>query len=281
MQLADPQFGMFRALSRRSPERRAATFERFRRVNMVGDTDPVVPEGITDTSPEEARLDEAVDEANRRQPAFVVICGDIVNNIDQDDQAHAFNTSIGRLDPSIPLYCVPGNHDLSTDFQKPTSDGLSAYRAFFGPDYYSFEVCETLFLALNSETLHLEEPVGGETDRQLAFVADTLASARTKTVRRIVVLMHRPLFVREPTQEQRQASPKTGRLAVLEMLEAQPLGVTVFSGHLHQNRYVSTSQVEQVISGPIGFPLRGKSGYRTVSVSDGALEHQYETLEAP
>ena len=280
MQLADPQFGMFRALSRRSPERRSATFERFRRVNLVGDTDPVVPEGITDTSPEAARLDEAIGQANRRKPAFVVICGDIVNNIDQDDQAHAFNVSIGRLDPRIPLYCVPGNHDLSTDFQTPTADGLSAYRTFFGPDYYSFEAQDTLFLALNSETLYLVERVPAETDRQLAFVADTLASVRAKTVRQIVVLMHRPLFVREPTPEQRQAWPQTGRLAALEMLEAQPLTVTVFSGHLHQNRYVSSSRVEQVISGPVGFPLRGKSGFRTVSVSAAGIEHHYQTLAA-
>ncbi|MFT5394267.1 MAG: hypothetical protein ACI8PT_004477, partial [Gammaproteobacteria bacterium] len=129
MQFADPQFGMFRSLSRRSPERRLQVWDRFRRVNLVGDEDPYVPEGVTDLAPESARLDAAVDVANERKPAFVVVCGDLVNNIDDDEQAAAFQASMRRLDPSIVLHCVPGNHDLSHNFKRPVADGLSAYRA--------------------------------------------------------------------------------------------------------------------------------------------------------
>ncbi|MGK0171234.1 MAG: putative phosphodiesterase [Gammaproteobacteria bacterium] len=276
MQFADPQFGMFRSLSRRSPERRLQVWDRFRRVNLVGDEDPYVPEGVTDLAPESARLDAAVDVANERKPAFVVVCGDLVNNIDDDEQAAAFQASMRRLDPSIVLHCVPGNHDLSHNFKRPVADGLSAYRAAFGPDYYCFAVGDALFLALNSETIYDASEVVGEDKRQLAFVADTLTSTQMDAVRHIVVLMHRPLYVRPPghTYSGHIVQPP-GRVALAALLRSAGKPVTVFSGHLHQNRYVDAAPISQVSSGPIGFALRGESGFRKVSVVGESVVHEY------
>lgn len=278
IQLADPQIGMYRSLSQRSEARRAATWARFRRVNLLGDDDPLIEEGVTDLRYETDRFAEAIAVVNGRCPAFVVVCGDLVNNPDQDDQAEAFQACIGSLAPNIPLYCVPGNHDLSTSFKAPTSDGLSAYRSAFGDDYYAFQHEETLVLALNSETLYDPGELGTEAERQLEFVDDTLSSLLARTSNQVMVLMHRPLIVRRPSAEQRAARPKTGRMSLLDRLEAFPRPVTVFSGHLHQNRYCTSPTVAQVTSGPVGFPLRGVSGLRTVRVGDGTVSHEYEPL---
>lgn len=278
MQLADPQFGMYRALSRRTKEQRAAIWRKFRRVKLVGPEDPVVPEGVTDMTSERERLTIALEEANRTRPAFVAICGDLVNNPDEDDQAGEFRDCIACLDPTIPLYCVPGNHDLSTNFKRPTSDGLSAYRACFGDDYYALHFDEVTVLALNTETLYGPEDVPGEDRRQLEFVTDTLVSKSTKDCRELVVLMHRPLFVRAPGPG-RSLNMNAGRTVLLEMLENVGKRVTMFGGHLHQNRYVAIEGLEQVISGPVGFPLRGASGWRDVSVGVDMVRHRYRAFD--
>lgn len=273
MQLADPQLGMYRSLSRRSPEKRAEVWRRFRRVKLVGPEDPEVPEGVTDLRPELARLSLAVAEANRTQPAFVAICGDLVNNPDQDDQARAFRACVGALHPDIPLRCVPGNHDLSTNFKRPTSDGLSAYRAQFGDDYYVFPAGDATVLALNSETLYGSEDVPGEDVRQLEFVADTLSARPTRESGELVVLMHRPLVVRAPTPRG-LLSMSPGRRMLYTLLEGCGRKVTVFCGHLHQNRYLALERFEQVISGPVGFPLRGVPGWREVYIG-ASVRHRY------
>jgi len=277
MQLSDPQFGMYRSLSRRSPEKRAAIWRRFRRINLVGPEDPEVPEGITGMQPEIERLSYALDEANRSRPAFVAICGDLVNNPDEDDQADALRECIRTLSPAIPLRCVPGNHDLSTNFKRPTSDGLSAYRQHFGDDYYVFQSEQVTVLALNSETLYGPEEVPGEDTRQLEFVADTLRARETRESRELIVLMHRPLFVRPPVAG-RPPNMNAGRSALYDLFENCALRTTLFCGHLHQNRYVALDGFEQVISGPVGFPLRGVPGWREVRVG-ASVNHRYRPFD--
>ncbi|MFT5393009.1 MAG: hypothetical protein ACI8PT_003207, partial [Gammaproteobacteria bacterium] len=148
--------------------------------------------------------------------------------------------------------------------------------AAFCPDYYCFAVGDALFLALNSETIYDASEVVGEDKRQLAFVADTLTSTQMDAVRHIVVLMHRPLYVRPPghTYSGHIVQPP-GRVALAALLRSAGKPVTVFSGHLHQNRYVDAAPISQVSSGPIGFALRGESGFRKVSVVGESVVHEY------
>ena len=76
IQLADPQFGMYAALSGKTAEEIAQY--RARGLN-------VVPSPKIEGFDTESRLfREAVTEANRLRPDFVVTCGDIVQNLGQD-----------------------------------------------------------------------------------------------------------------------------------------------------------------------------------------------------
>ena len=53
-----------------------------------------------------------------------------------------------RLDKSIPLVCVCGNHDVG---DKPTVATVSSYRQSFGDDYFSFWIGGVHFIVLNSQ----------------------------------------------------------------------------------------------------------------------------------
>ena len=274
LQLADPQFGMFADFSQLSPAERKEAFGRLREMGALPGPDPEVPEGVTDLGPELLRFRAAIAEANRRRPAFVVVCGDLVHNIDQPAQWKALFDTAAGLDDGIPLHWIAGNHDLSLDAEEPTPDALSAYRDLIGSDYYTFSVEDTFFLALDSETLHRPNRVAGEGARQLEFVADALSSRAAREARHRVAFMHTPLFLRDPREGELTTASRENRYRLFTLFDE--FGVkTVFSGHLHQNRAAQFGGVRQVASGAVGFPLQGESGYRVVKLTDDAVVDTY------
>ena len=78
IQMSDPQFGMF--TDNKSFEKETRNFEK------------------------------AIAEANRLKPRFVVVTGDLVNRNGDAAQVAEYKRIAALLDPSIPLYNVPGNH---------------------------------------------------------------------------------------------------------------------------------------------------------------------------
>src|SRR5436190_22417112 len=115
IQMSDPQFGMFT---------KDVSFEH-----------------------ETANFEFAIATANRLKPAFVVITGDLINEAGNAAQEAEYKRISGKLDPSIKLFSVPGNHDVENE---PTAATLAAYRERFGPDYYSFRVGDIAGFVLNS-----------------------------------------------------------------------------------------------------------------------------------
>jgi 3',5'-cyclic AMP phosphodiesterase CpdA len=99
---------------------------------------------------ESANLDFAMAAANRLHPAFVLICGDLVNKQGDPGEIDAFRASIAKLGPGIPLHLVAGNHDVGN---VPTPTTLKDYRARFGPDYYSFRSGNLFAIVLNSSLM--------------------------------------------------------------------------------------------------------------------------------
>lgn len=86
---------------------------------------------------------KAISAANKLspKPRFFVVCGDLVNAFPwekyNDPQVKDFKKIFTELDPSIPLICVCGNHDVG---DSPTQESLQKYRNNFGDDFYSFWV---------------------------------------------------------------------------------------------------------------------------------------------
>ena len=79
IQMSDPQFGMF-------SENR-------------------------DFAQETINFDKAIAAANKQKPAFVVICGDLVNQAGNAEQIAEYQRIAAKLDRSIALHNVAGNHD--------------------------------------------------------------------------------------------------------------------------------------------------------------------------
>lgn len=229
-----------------------------------------------DFAQESGNFEFAIATANRLKPAFVVVTGDLVNKPGDAAQGDEYLRIAAKLDRSIPLYNVPGNHDVGNE---PTSASIAAYTARFGPDHYSFRVGGLFALVLNSNLIHSPQHVSKEAESQQAWLKVELEKARQQQVRHVVVFQHHSWFLDKPDEPDQYFNlPRQQRGPYLDQL--RQYGVRhVFAGHYHGNLVARAGGLEMVTSGPLGKPLRqDQSGLRIVIVRDEGIEHRYYAL---
>jgi len=244
IQLSDPQFGMYTANA--------------------------------DMQQETANFEFAIATVNRLKPAFVVVTGDLVNKGGDKTQADEYLRIAAKLDPAIPLYQLPGNHDIGNE---PTAESIAAYVARFGPDHYTFRCGPLVGLVLNSGLIHSPKAVAQEAEQQDAWLKAELEKAKQEGVRHAIVFQHHPWFmasIDEPAGYHNL--PASKRRPYLDLF--QQFGVThVFAGHHHANATAKYDSLEIVTTGAIGKPLRKDvSGMRIVIVRDTGIEHRFYHL---
>jgi hypothetical protein len=232
--------------------------------------------GNADFEQETANLEFAVSTANRLRPAFVIVTGDLVNRTGDAAQIAEYRRILGRLNPDIRVYSIPGNHDVGNE---PTPETLAAYTRQFGPDHFSFKVGSFVGIALDSCLVYAPKNAPNAAAQQEQWFGAELERARRDGARHIVVFQHHPLFISNAVEPgQYENIPVEARAGFLGLLHAS--GVReVFGGHYHQNALARDGDVEVVTTGPIGMPLRGaKSGMRIAVVRDSGIEHRYYDL---
>ncbi len=224
----------------------------------------------------------AIRHANRLKPAFVAVCGDLLNrngnpaNVDlakDERRAKAYLEETAKLDKGIGLYNVAGNHDVCNT---PTAESLQWYRKRFGKLWYSFTHGNCLFLVLESDVMKNPKGVPDTAGKQMKWLRGTLAAARGKSYRHKIVFMHHPMCLKAVDEKSVYFNmPLELRKELLDMFSAHGVRAT-FSGHYHRNVYVKAGDIELVTSASTGKAL-GKDplGFRIVKVYSGRIEHTY------
>lgn len=244
IQLADTQFGMFT--------------------------------GDRDFAQETANYEFVVANINRLRPRFVVICGDLINKVGDPAQTAEYLRITAKIDKSIPVYAVPGNHDVGNE---PTPATLAYYRQHFGPDHYSFVQGSLYGIVLNSGVISAPAKVPSEALAQEAWLKAELGKARASGARHIVVFQHHSWFLEKADEPNQYFNiPIDQRRFYLDLLKGAGVRY-VFAGHYHRNSLGREGDFEMITSGPVGQPLgTDPSGIRIVTVKDAGLEHRYYTL---
>ena len=270
IQLADPQFGMYAALSGLDDERLADY--RSRGMNVTP-----APR-ITGFARETELYESAIASANRLGPEFVITCGDMTNDVDDPAQFDELTRITTKLDSRIPMYWVAGNHDVGNVV---SSESLAQYRGRFGEDDYFFDHRGSRFVVLNSNIPLDPSEVPHEWERQREFAEEAVGEARRHGVDHILVFTHHPLFLRDKDEEDSFVIlPRERRRVLLEMFHRHRVSA-VFAGHWHRNVYGSDGDLEMVTSGSVGYPLGDDpSGLRIVKVLEDRIEHEYFALDA-
>ena len=270
IQMADPQFGMFSSISKLTEEEAISR-------SREGLTLRYVEQELDGFAPETKLFTKAIKYANEYKPDFVVICGDMVNEADSDDQRKELFRITSQLNKDIPIYWVAGNHDVGNT---PTPETLNSYRKLFGEDNYSFQIENYYFITINSSICSDPSLIPGEWDSLIGFLENELEKASNMDATHKIVFLHHPLFLETPDEPDNYfVIPFPRRQEIISLLHRNKASA-VFSGHLHRNNYRNLKGIEYVSTGPVGYPLaHDPPGIRIVDLDGTGLRHHYLSLE--
>ena len=167
--------------------------------------------------------------------AFVVHLGDIVHPVPGlpsfEQAVTEFKAIAGCL--KIPLYCVPGNHDVGdkkVDWMPAdhvSSSYLKKYRQHFGKDFFEFSFQSDQFVFLNTVLMNSGL---AEEEEQRNWLEQILS--RPCTGRRYVFMHYPPYLWREDEPGNYDNIDQPARSWLLGLLR-QPGIDTIFAGHVH------------------------------------------------
>ena len=210
----------------------------------------------------------AVEAVNRIHPASVVVTGDLVNDMNQAEQVEIYRRRMAGIDPSIPVWVVPGNHD-----ERPyTEKNHARYMDFIGYDRFSFVLNGVAFIGINSNVIR--DGIADAEAEQLEWLKTELARAQKADKR--FVFLHCPIFRRtldEPEDYSNFQIPK--RKEYLELFRQYGVDA-VFSGHLHYGLETEYEGIRLITSGPVARPLgNGISGICVVNVDPEGFDYRF------
>jgi len=219
---------------------------------------------------ETANFEFAIANLNRLHPRFVVICGDLVNRTGDPAEIAEYKRILQKLDPSIPVYSVAGNHDVEN---VPTPATLDAFHAAIGPDYYTFSAGDIYGIVLDSNLIRSPQGAPEAATKQEAWLEKTLANAKSKANQQVVVFQHIPYFVKDPNEADGYFNiPSPARRKYLDLLERAGVKY-VFAGHTHKSSIGTDGPLTEIVTGAVGMPLGGSlSGFRIVTIEGTKLD---------
>jgi 3',5'-cyclic AMP phosphodiesterase CpdA len=227
---------------------------------------------------ETVNFERAIAAANRLHPAFVVVTGDLTHRQANAEQISEYRRIAAKLDKSIPLYNVAGNHDVALPL---SPESVGEYRRTYGPDYYTFDNHGIRGIVINSSLIKDPALAPAAADSQTRWIRSAVVSARASGATHVLVFQHHPWFLaRSDEPDQYYNLPLATRRSFLDLLEQN--GVThVFAGHYHRNAFAKDADLEMVTTGPVGKPLGAdSSGFRIVTVNGNAITHRYYWLDS-
>ena len=234
---------------------------------------------MKDRAQEAKNAERAVDHINRLKPRFVVVCGDLTHpppgKPGYEGELEKFIRIFGKIDPSIPLIAVAGNHDVGND---SSPGGVAAYEKSFGDDHFSFWIGGVRGLAINSSLYRgAESPPRA---RQDEWFHAQLDAAEKDPATHLLVFQHHSWFLKDPAEKTGYFNiPIERRTPALERMKRAGVRA-VFAGHYHGNAIGKDGDLEMITNGPVGRTLRkDPSGLRIVEVYKDRIEHAYHALD--
>jgi predicted MPP superfamily phosphohydrolase len=217
----------------------------------------------------------AIATVNRLKPAFVVVTGDLINKPGDAAQNAEYQRIMAKLDKAIPLYNISGNHDIENE---PTAAALAHYRKLYGRDYYTFRHGSLLGIVLNSTVIHSPQHVPNELAEQDTWLRAEVERAKSSGAKHVIVFQHHPWFLEKADEADQYFNiPLARRTPLLDLFRASGIQYLV-SGHLHRSTEATDGGLTTVVTGPVGRPLGGQSGFRIFVVTETDVTHRYYGL---
>jgi serine/threonine-protein phosphatase CPPED1 len=222
---------------------------------------------------ETANYEFAVATVNRLKPSFVIVLGDLVNKTGDPAQTAEFLRITRKIDSSIPVYLLPGNHDVG---REPTPETLAYFRKSFGHDYYSFRAGPVYGIVLDDGLIIAPQKVESDYQAQDSWLKKELETAKASGAQQIIVFQHHPYFLEKADEPDRYGTvPLERRKPMMELFHRYGVHY-IFVGHTHQNLSMRDGDIEMTANGPVGLCFsEDGSGIRLAVVTASGVRHRY------
>lgn len=218
-------------------------------------------------------MEKVVAVINNLNPAFVVITGDMVNDGEDQNQINEFKRICTLIKKNIPVYVLPGNHDLN---QQSTDESISCYMDEYGYDCFCFHLNNSCFIGLNTPIIFANREE--KEKKQLVWLEKNLENSQK--CNHCILFGHYPFFVKEPNETNRYENiPIKKRKIYLDLMDKYRVS-NMFAGHLHYNAMSSYGNFNITITNSICTPLgEDRIGIRIVKVYPDKIVHDYYDLD--
>lgn len=217
--------------------------------------------------------EKAVSAINRLYPDFVVFTGDLVNDKDDRSQVNEFKRITGKINPDIPVYYSPGNHDIG---QSPEHQNIDSFISDYGHDRFSIRHKKSRFIGLNSCIVKSNSP--GLEESQFKWLKNELLKG--KRAKHIIIFSHYPFFIKTIDEPESYSNINIDtRIRYLGLFRDRGVDA-LFAGHLHNNASVKYENIDLVTTSAVGKPLgSAPSGIRVIKVYTDRIESTYYSLD--
>lgn len=227
--------------------------------------------GNNDYAADSLLLERTVAQINRLKPAFVVVTGDMTNASRNKAQIACYKKVIAKVSKKIPVYHVPGNHDIGSG---STDDKLASYIANYGSDHFDFTYDGCKFIGINSCIIKDENAPAEAV--QLEWLEKTLSGAADARAR--FIFTHYSFFLKSWEEETNYSNQAPAVREKYWTLFKRNKVDCVIAGHLHDNKVAAYNGIGMITTGPVGKPLgKGYSGAMIWTI-DGMARYSYEYL---
>ena len=210
----------------------------------------------------------AVRAINHIRPACVIHTGDLVNDFGNEEQKAIYTRLMSLIDTSIPVFVVPGNHDI----RGWTAEKHDRYVRFAGYDRFSEKIGDCAFIGFDSNCIR-DNATDAE-EEQFAWLEEELKKAQGS--KHIFLFCHCPVaMVALYEADGHNNFPKGKRARYIELFSRY--GVEgIFSGHSHVGGYFKGGGIRHVNSIPVAKAfLTGFSGINVVTVTDNGFTFKW------
>ncbi len=224
-----------------------------------------------DMIPEIEHFTKAVAAINRLKPAFVLMTGDYAHSFRDPKEVREFWSITRTIDPSIPVYLAPGNHDTV----QAKAEDVRAFEKIFGKDHFSFSYGGSKFIILDSQLI--SDVSDKETrDAQFAWFKNELEATKAEKPDHIFVCSHKPWFLTKPDEaDAYQNVPLAYRTTYLDLMAKYGVDYSLH-GHLHHELDVKYGNISVLVPLPLSLSVAKPPvvGLAIFKVYKDHVEHQ-------
>ena len=223
-----------------------------------------------DFSTEKELMKRITEKVNNLKPDFVVFSGDLVHWVSNTAALDGFKQMCSKFDKDIPLYFVPGNHDIESK-----SESIAAFIERYGHDRFVHKAKSYTLIGYNSCVI--KDATDAE-PAEYEWIEKSLQKARHN--KPIILVAHHPMFVSAPDEAERYENIGIElRKKYLALFEKYGVDL-VLSGHLHYCAQGEYNGIKFVTAGPAGFPFgKTKSGIEIITIKDNKAEATYYGID--